>query len=49
MIAFALFLLGLRIFYIIAEVCYERDWPRATFKGLVTALGLLVLCSIAFN
>jgi hypothetical protein len=42
-------LLALRMFYLIAEVYYERDWPRSTFKGFVTALGLLVVCIIAFN
>ena len=39
----------LRVFYLLAEVYYERDWPRSTYKGLVTALGLVVVCIIAFS
>ncbi len=41
-------LLLLRLFYLGAEIYYERDWPRSTFKGFATALGLLVVCIIAF-
>lgn len=48
-IAFVLLLVGLRIFYLVAEMCYERDWPRATWRGLITALVLLLVCGMAFG
>jgi hypothetical protein len=46
---FIIGLVGLRIFYLIAEMCYERDWPRDTWKGLLIAFLLLGLCASAFG
>jgi len=46
---FAFGLVILRIFYLVAEMCYERDWPRDTWKGLLTAFLLLGLCASAFG
>ena len=39
----------LRLFYLCAEICFERDWPRSTWKGLLTAFALLGLCASAFG
>jgi hypothetical protein len=46
LLAAMLFLL--RVFYLVAECCYERDWPRKTWRGLAVALGLLIMCGSAF-
>ncbi len=43
---FALFLL--RLFYSIAEIVFERDWPRHTWKGLMYSFLLFVLCVTTF-
>jgi hypothetical protein len=48
-VVFALSLVLLRIFYLVAEMCFERDWPRSTWRGLVLAIMLLILCASAFG
>ncbi len=48
-IIFAVALLLLRAFYSVAEVWFERDWPRRTWRGLALSLGLLALCASAFG
>lgn len=47
--AIVLVIVALRVVYCIAEACFERDWPRSTWRGLVTALGLVLLCASAFG
>jgi hypothetical protein len=47
-ILFCLFLVALRVFYSVAEVCFERDWPRDTWNGLAVSLVLLGLCISVF-
>ena len=44
-----IFIVLLRMFYSVAEVCFERDWPRSTWRGLAVSLGLLMLCASAFG
>ena len=39
----------LRVFYSLAEVYFERDWPRSTWRGLLVSLGLLLMCGLAFG
>ena len=39
----------LRLFYVIAEAYYERDWPRSTWSGLAVAIALLVMCVATFG
>src|ERR1035437_10133975 len=46
---FAFGLVALRILYSVGEVCYERDWPRSTWKGLLIALGVLCIAVSAFG
>ena len=48
-VVFALALLALRFFYSLAEVCFERDWPRHTWRGLAIALGLVIMSLSAFG
>ena len=38
----------LRVFYLIGEMAYEKDWPRSTWRGLCMAIVLLLLCASAF-
>ena len=38
-----------RIFYSLAEIYFERDWPRHTWRGLMISLGLLLICCSAFG
>jgi hypothetical protein len=38
----------IRLLYLLAEVCFERDWPRHTWRGLALSLILLVLCVSIF-
>jgi len=38
----------LRLFYSLAEMHFERDWPRSTWRGLLVSLGLLWLCASVF-
>jgi hypothetical protein len=45
----AVILVAIRVLYSLAEICYERDWPRSTWRGLMTALMLLFLCGTAFG
>lgn len=45
-LSFGLFLL--RVFYSIAEIVFERDWPRHTWRGLMYSLLLFVLCVTTF-
>ena len=46
---FACALVLLRVLYSVAEICFERDWPRKTWRGLITAIALLFLCGSAFG
>ena len=46
---FILGLVVLRILYSVGEICYERDWPRSTWKGLLIALGVLCIAVSAFG
>lgn len=48
-LAFAVVLVLLRVFYSLAEMVFERDWPRSTWRGLVLSLALLGLCASAFG
>lgn len=48
-LAFAVVLVVLRVFYSLAEMVFERDWPRSTWRGLVLSLALLGLCASAFG
>lgn len=32
----------IRVLYSFAEICFERDWPRHTWKGLALSLVLFV-------
>jgi hypothetical protein len=43
-ILFCLFLVMLRLFYSVAEICFEHDWPRNTWSGLALSLVLLWFC-----
>jgi hypothetical protein len=45
----ALMLLGLRIIYSLGEIYFERDWPRKTWRGILTAAILVILCASAFG
>ena len=47
-IAFCIFLVLLRLAYSIAEICFERDWPSHTWRGLAFSLILLVFCISIF-
>ena len=38
----------LRLFYSAAEICFERDWPRHTWRGLALSVILLVFCISIF-
>src|SRR5579859_1711165 len=49
MIIFATALVLLRVLYSVAEVCFERDWPRKTWHGLLTSCVLLGMCVSAFG
>jgi hypothetical protein len=46
LIVFAVVLL--RLFYSIAEIYYERDWPARTWSGLAVSLVLLIFIGIVF-
>src|ERR1035437_8714820 len=46
---FVLGLVALRILYSVGEICYEHDWPRSTWKGLLIALGVLCIAVSAFG
>ena len=46
---FAIGLVALRILYSFAEVYFERDFPRSTWRGLLVSIALLVLCVDAFG
>jgi hypothetical protein len=48
-VVFALALLALRLFYSLAEVCFERDFPRNTWRGLILAGALVLLSLSAFG
>jgi len=48
-LAFAAFLVLLRVVYSIGEMICERDLPRNTIWGLFTALALFCLCAPAFG
>jgi hypothetical protein len=48
-LAFAVALVLLRIFYSVGEVYFERDWPRSTWRGLMLSVLLLILCADAFG
>ena len=45
----ALVLAAWRIFCSGAEIAFERDWPRRTWRGLLISLGLLWICGSAFG
>lgn len=45
----ALAIVGIRVFYLLAEMWFERDWPRSTWRGLAVAIGLLILSVQAFG
>ena len=45
---FVLILLILRILYSLAEVCYERDFPRNTWRGLALSMILFGFCLSVF-
>ena len=42
-------LVALTFLIMVGEVYYERDWPRATWKSFVIALGLLAMCLLVFT
>lgn len=48
-LAFAVFIVFLRVVYCAGEIAFERDWPRNTIRGLGTAIMLLCLCAGAFG
>lgn len=49
MIVIAILLIFLlRVFYSFAEICFERDWPRHTWRGMALAFFLLVFCISIF-
>ena len=48
-LVFALMLVLLRVLYSLAEIYFERDWPRRTWRGLVTSIALVILCASAFG
>ena len=39
----------LRVLYSLAEIYFERDGPRRTWRGLVTSIALVILCASAFG
>lgn len=41
-------IVAIRILYSLAEIYFEHDWPRHTWKGLAISLILLVLCFSTF-
>ena len=47
-LSFCLALVALRFLYSLAEICFERDWPRNTWKGLATSLFLFAFCISVF-
>lgn len=47
--AVVVFLFLLRIFYLLGEIAFERDLPRNTWRGLLTASVLLIFCGTAFG
>jgi len=49
MILLALALVLLRVLYSLAEIYFEHDWPRRTWRGLAIAIALLFLCGSAFG
>ena len=46
---FALGLVIIRLIYSIGEVCFERDWPRNTWRGLVLSLVVFGFCLSVFS
>jgi hypothetical protein len=48
-VGFCAVLVLIRITYSLAEICFERDWPRHTWRGLILSFALLVMCSSAFG
>ena len=47
-IMLSLGVLILRILYSLMEAYYERNWPKKTFRGLLLALGIFLMCSSVF-
>jgi hypothetical protein len=47
-IGFALLLLILRVLYSVAEIYFEHDWPRSTWKGLALSAILFGFCISVF-
>ena len=45
----AFIFLVLRLFYSGAEICFERDWPRRTWKGLLLSIVAFAICFSAFG
>jgi len=45
---FCAVLLLIRVLYSLAEIYFERDWPRRTWRGLALSLILLVFCISIF-
>lgn len=42
-------LVALTLLIMAGEIYYERDWPRATWKPFVVALGLFAMSLIVFK
>lgn len=47
-LVFCAFLLLARVLYSLAEIYFERDWPRHTWRGLALSLILFAFCISIF-
>jgi hypothetical protein len=45
----AIGLVAVTFLFMLAEVYFERDLPRATWKGFVIAVALFILCYEVFK
>jgi len=45
---FSAILLLVRAIYSLAEICFEHDWPRQTWRGLALAVVLFTFCVSIF-
>lgn len=48
-VLFCLFLVVVRILYSVAEVYFERDWPRHTWMGLLASVALFAFSVSIFG
>lgn len=47
-LAIVILFVGIRLFYSMAEICFEKDWPKNTCGGLGLSLALLAICLMVY-